>query len=131
MQFEFANNQFFEYKNPDSEVLYESVWLYDDDLGTGFGILIEVANEIDFETVLDVCVMNLRKAFFHDVKSDSLSTMQAALQQLNDAFLELPESLGLNLEDLHLALVYHFLSCRIQPLLYLSCSYNLQYDFHQ
>ncbi len=106
MHFEFANNQFFEYKNPDSEVLYESVWLYNDDLGTGFGILIEVANEIDFETVLDVCVMNLRKAFFHDVKSDSLSTMQAALQQLNEAFLELPESLGLNLEDLHLALVY-------------------------
>ncbi len=106
MNFEFSNSQFFEYKSEDSDKLYESVWLYDDDLNTGFGILVEVANEMDLETVLDICIMNLRKSFFVEPKPDPLETMQSALHDLNKNLEELPLNLGLNLEDLHLAIVY-------------------------
>lgn len=106
MSFEFLSPKFLEYKNSDSAKLYETVWLSETDLGYGLGLLIEVSNEIDLENMIDFCVENLRKNLFVSGKNNSLDLFQTAINILNDDLNDLFESTSLNLEDLHLAVVF-------------------------
>lgn len=106
MSFEFLSPKFLEYKNSDSTKLYETVWLTETDLGYGLGLLIEVSNEIDLENMIDFCVENLRKNLFVSGKHKSLDLFQTAINNLNDDLNDLFESTSLNLENLHLAVVF-------------------------
>jgi len=106
MSFEFLSPKFLEYKNSHSTKLYETVWLTETDLGYGLGLLIEVSNEIDLENMIDFCVENLRKNLFVSGKHKSLDLFQTAINNLNDDLNDLFESTSLNLENLHLAVVF-------------------------